>query len=103
LTGLQISEFRCEAAGLNLYLLVPSTSDQLFNMEHDSSVSLWTAEWELKGKAQVTPLNAPDVELELLREPGVDWCELVRVEPCRMQVRREGSWGNLETIDLGSY
>ena len=101
--GLQIGEFRCEAAGLELYLLVPNTSDHLFNMDHDATVILWTAAWELKGKAQVISLNGLDVELELLREPGIKWCTLVRVEPCRMQIRRQGSWGNLETIDIGSH
>jgi len=101
--GLQIGEFRCEAAGLALYLLVPNTSDHLFNMEQDASVILWTDEWELKGKAQVISLNASDVEMELLREPEAEWCELLRVEPCRMQVHRQGIWGILETIDLGSY
>ena len=101
--GLQIGEFRCEAAGLDLYLLVPNTSDHLFNMEQDASVILWTDEWELKGKAQVISLNASDFELELLREPGAGWCELLRVEPCRMQVHRQGSWGILETIDLEAH
>jgi len=98
--GLQASEFPCEAVELNLYLLVPKTSDHLFNLEHDSIVSLLTTRWELKGEAQVISPNALDIELDLLREPGAEWCELVRVDPCRMQVRREGSWGNLETIDL---
>jgi len=101
--GLQIGEFRCEAAGLDLYLLVPNTSDHLFNMEQDASVILWTDEWELKGKAQVISLNASDFELELLREPGAEWCELLRVKPCRMQVHRQGSWGILETIDLEAH
>jgi hypothetical protein len=98
--GLQAGEFPCEAVELNLYLLVPKTSDHLFNLEHDSSVTLLTAGWEVKGEAEVISPNALDLGLDLLREPGVEWCELVRVDPCRMQVRREGSWGNLETIDL---
>ena len=98
--GVQAGEFPCEAVELNLYLLVPKTSDHLFNLEHASSVTLLTGEWELKGDAQVIPPNAPGLELDLLREPGAQWCELVRVDPCQMQVRREGHWGNLETFDF---
>ncbi len=47
--GVQASEFPCEAIDLNLYLLVPQTSDHLFNLEHDSAVTLLTPEWELRG------------------------------------------------------
>lgn len=101
--GLQAGEYPCEALELNLYLLVPKTSDHLFNLEHGTVVTLVTAWWELNGEAQVISPNAPDLELDLLGEPGAEWCELVRVAPCRMQVRREGSGGSLETIDLESH
>jgi hypothetical protein len=100
--GLQAGEFPCQAIKLNLYLLVPKTSDHLFNLEHDSTVTLLTAGWELRGEARVISPNALDIEMYLLREPGAEWCELVRVDPGRMKVRREGSWGNLETIDIQS-
>jgi hypothetical protein len=46
--GLQASEFPCEALDLNLYLLVPQTSDHLFNLEHASTVTLLTPGWELR-------------------------------------------------------
>ena len=98
--GLQASEFPCEAVELSLFLLVPKTSDHLFNLEHGSTVTLLAVGWELKGEAQVVSPNALDLELDLLREPGAQWCEVVRVDPWRMQVRREGNWGYLETIDF---
>lgn len=100
--GLQAGEFPCEAVELNLYLLVPKTSDHLFNLEHDSRVTLLAAGWELKGEAEVISPKALDLELALFREPDAEWCELVRVDPCQMQVRREENWGNLETFDLES-
>jgi hypothetical protein len=100
--GVQASEFPCETVNLDLYLLVPQTSDHLFNLEYDSSVTLLTAGWELKGEAQIISPNAADLKLDLLRAPGAEWCVLVRVDPCRVQIRREGGWGNLETIDLKS-
>ena len=79
--GVQASEFPCEAVGLILYLLVPQTSDHLFNLEHDATVTVLTAGWELKGKAQIISPGEPDLELDLLREPGAEWCVLVRVDP----------------------
>ncbi len=101
--GILASEFRCEARDLDLYLLVPQTSDHLFNLEHDSTVTLVTTGWELKGQARIISTRAADLGLDLLHEPGAEWCTLVRVDPHQIQIRREGGWGNLETIDLGPY
>jgi hypothetical protein len=98
--GVQVSEFPCEAVELNLLLLMPKTSDHLFNLEYDPTVTLLTDGWELKGKAQVISPNAMDLELDLLRKPGAEWCELVQVIPYRVHIRREEGWGNIETIDL---
>jgi hypothetical protein len=33
-------------------------------------------------------------------DPNAEWCVFVRVAPVRIQSRRCGGWGNLETIDL---
>jgi hypothetical protein len=98
--GVQASEFSCEALDLHLYLLVPRTSDHLFNLEHDSAVTLLSAAWELRGEAHIIAPHASDVELDLSREAGAEWCVLVRVDPCQVQIRRAEGWGNLETIDL---
>ncbi len=98
--GVQASEFPCEAIDLELYLLVPQTSDHLFNLEHDLAVTLLTAGCELKGQAQIISRGMPDLELVLLREPGAAWCVLVRVKPSQIQIRSERGWGHLETIDL---
>ena len=100
--GLQAGEFPCEAIGIDLYLLVPCTSDHLFNLEQHPSVTLLTAAWEMNGVAQVVSPAALDLDLDLLREPGAQWCGLVRVAPRRMQLRREKGWGYLETIELES-
>jgi hypothetical protein len=101
--GVQAGEFPCEAIGLNLYLLVPQTSDHLFNLEQEPNVTLLAAGWELKGKARITSPNAAVLELGLLREAGAQWCVLVRVHPCQLQIRRQDGWGYLETIDLQSH
>jgi hypothetical protein len=98
--GVQAGEFPCVALGLRLYLLVPQTSDHLFNLEHETMVTLLAAGWQLKGEAQIVAPGIADLELNLLHEPGAAWCVLVRVTPCQVQIRREGGWGNIETIDL---
>ena len=98
--GVQASEFPCEALGLDLYILVPQTSDHLFNLEHETTVTLLAAGWELKGEAQIVDPGTVDLELNLMQAPGAAWCALVRITPCQVQIRREGGWGNIETIDL---
>ncbi len=101
--GVQAGEFPCEAVSLNLYLLVPQTSDHLFNLEHDSAVTLLTADWELRGEAHCLPPTVLADQLKLLEEPGAKWCVLVRVVPSQIRIRKEGGWGSLETIDIDSY
>ena len=98
--GVQASEFPCEVIDLNLYLLVPQTSDHLFNLEHDAGVTVLAAGCELKGKAHIISRDMSDLELTLLQVSGAKWCVLVRVEISQVQIRSEQGWGNLETIDL---
>jgi hypothetical protein len=98
--GVQAGEFPCEAIALELYLLVPRTSDHLFNLEHESTVTLLSAEWDLKGEARIISFGPLPLELDLLSGPGVEWCELIRVVPYRIQIRRQQGWGYLETIDI---
>lgn len=100
--GVQVSELPYEAIDLELYLLVPKTSDHLFNLEHVSVVSVLTDKWELKGEAQILYPNSADLKLELLQEPRAQWSVLVRVRPCKLQIRKEEGRGNLETIDIQS-
>jgi hypothetical protein len=41
-----------------------------------------------------------DLELDLLRGPGAEWCALIQVTPYQIKIRREEGWGYLETIEL---
>jgi hypothetical protein len=100
--GVQVSEFPCEALGLELYLVVPQTSDHLFNLEHVSTVTVLTTQWELKGEVQIISSITMDLALNILREPEAKWSMLVRVRPCKLQILKEEGWGNLETIDINS-
>ena len=98
--GVQVSEFPCETIDLELYLLVPQTSDHLFNLEHESTVILLTVQCEIKGTARILSRSTVDRELDLLREWEAVWCALVQVEISQVQIRSERGWGNRETIDL---
>ena len=96
--GIQVGEFPCEAAGLALYLLIPTTSDHLFNLDSDSKITLLIPEWEMQGNAQVFYGEIKD--LDLLQHPSANWCVLVRVMPRLLHLRQKTGWGNFETLDL---
>ncbi len=98
--GVQTGAFRCALSDLQLYLLIPQTSDHLFNLEHESTVTLLTETCELKGQARRVSPVASDLHVELGREPDAEWCALVHVEISRVQIRSEDGWRNRETIDL---
>ncbi len=103
--GVQISEVECQADGVTLYLLVPETSDHVFNLEHNSAVSLLAADWQVKGQAELRSGETlskqdPSLELDLLQGVSARWSVLVRVVPTRVELRRHDGWGNVETFDL---
>ena len=98
--GVQVGEFPCAALGLNLYLLVPRTSDHLFNLEYESTVTLLIARCELKGKAQIISRDAVNPACDLLQDPAANWGAFLRVEISQVQIRNDEGWGNRETIDL---
>jgi hypothetical protein len=86
--------------GLNLYVRIPQTSDHLFNVEHESTVTLLINRCEVKGSAQIIPRDTVEPDCALLQEPEADWCAFLRVEIYQVQLRSEAGWGNRETIDL---
>ena len=98
--GIQAGEFPCEAVSLDLYLLVPKTSDHIFNLEHDHSVTLLTSRWEVKGEAELIDLPTSDLEVDFLNEPGAEWCRIVRVHPHQIHIRRAKGWGYCESIEI---
>lgn len=98
--GVQAGEFPCQAIDLVLYLLVPKTSDHLFNLEHEPDVSLLTPGWEMKGHAQIIPPESSNLKSDLFLDEHAQWCVLVRVNPTTLQIRNNKGWGNQESIDL---
>jgi len=99
-TGVQVGEFPCEAFELELYLMLPQTSDHLFNLEQDDRIALHTEQWELTGKGMVLSSGKKVPQIGLLTKTKVGWYVLIKVMPCQIQVLRPDGWGPAETIDL---
>jgi hypothetical protein len=98
--GIQAGFFPCEAHGLTLYLLVPASSDVLFNLETEPAVVVTTPFWQLEGEARVQCLAKADPALELPRSPKAVGCVLVSVSSRRVHFNWSNGWGYRETIDL---
>lgn len=98
--GIQARVFPYEAQGLTLYVLVPTVSDQLLNLERDSAVVMTTSGWQLRGNGRVLPLNEAPPNLILSQSPQASGCVLVEIRPFRLQINRHNGWGFSETIDL---
>jgi hypothetical protein len=79
-----------------LYVLVPDTSDHLFNLEIEPGVAVTTASWYLHGTANVVS-GSTDVFSAEQRQ----WNTVVRVTPARLHIlANNGSASYAETIDF---
>ena len=95
--GLQASMVRCARQGVTLYLLVPDTSDQLFNLEIEAAVVVTTETWQLHGLADMVQ-ESTDVFPANQRQ----WHTVVRVRPVRLHIlpAKCGRATHAETIDF---
>jgi hypothetical protein len=98
--GIQAGFFPCAADHLTLYLLVPASSDLLFNLETEPAVVVTTPHWQLEGTGHVQCLAEAPETLPLLRSPRAAGCVLVAVDARRMHLNWLDGWGHRETIDL---
>ena len=98
--GLQSSRLACEASGTELYLLVPRTSDHLFNLETERDVTLVNETWHMNGSGQVVRLLECPPDLGLVRCLEAGWSEVVRVRPRRVTILWPGSKTPAVTIDV---
>jgi hypothetical protein len=97
--GLQAHVALCAASGVRLYLLLPRTSDQLLNLDHDPAVVVTTAEWQVWGRGRVLS-EAERAAAPLLDAPDAPWSVVVEVQPTRVSIAQPMGWGAAETIDL---
>ncbi|MCB0210271.1 MAG: pyridoxamine 5'-phosphate oxidase family protein [Anaerolineae bacterium] len=95
--GLQASMVPCAGQGTTLYLLVPDTSDHLFNLESDPHVALTADSWQLHGTATIAQ-DSPEVFTTQQRQ----WHIIVRVTPIRLHILPMmcGPADYAETIDF---
>ncbi len=87
--GLQASPVSCvvhDKLERKVFLLVPTTSDHLFNLEQQAKVVLATERWQLHGLAKII-------------QPRL-YHYMVKVTPVRMQIKADGNGRHRETIDF---
>jgi len=90
--GLQAQVVPCVASGIQLYLLLPRTSDHLLNIEHDPAVVVvTTAEWQVFGRAQIVT-EVEDAAAQLLDAPDARWSVVVAVQPTRVAIAQRTGW-----------
>jgi hypothetical protein len=101
--GVQASVVTCAVREDCVYVLVPSTVDHLFNLEHELEVVLTTPLWQLRGAALALSASgglqgaAPDDISAQARAAGYT---LVEVFPLRMHIEPVGRRRYRETIDF---
>jgi hypothetical protein len=95
--GLQASMVRCAGQGTTLYLLVPDTSDHLFNLESEMEVAVTTETWYLRGTADIVQDSTNVFSAEQSQ-----WHTVVRVSPVRLHIlpAKGGPANYAETIDF---
>lgn len=101
--GLQASVVTCMVREECIYLLLPSTADHLFNLEHSIEVVLTTAAWQLRGAALVLNANAGrhgTVPANLRTRAQSEGYQLVEIFPLRMHVEPASNRRYRETIDF---
>ena len=77
--GLQASNIALGVDQARLFMLVPDTSEHLFNLEHDRLVALTAENWELTGSAvKIDSAAAPFTPQQMA------WCVVFEITPRRM-------------------
>jgi hypothetical protein len=101
--GVQASIVTCVVRDDCVYILVPSTADHLFNLEHVLEVVLTTRVWQLRGAALVLGGaggrhgTAPH---EIDARARIEGHTVVEVFPLRMHLEAAGPRRYRETIDF---
>jgi hypothetical protein len=101
--GVQASVVECMVREDCVYVLVPSTVDHLFNMEHELEVVLTSPLWQLRGAALA--LSEADglqgtAPYDISAQARAAGYTLVEVFPLRMHLEPDGRRRYRETIDF---
>jgi len=93
--GVQVSIVRCAGQGSNLYLLLPNSSDHLFNLEVEPEVALATERWHLRGTARLRSRRN-----DLFEADQFPWHVVVQVRPLRLHIQPDSGNEQAVTIDF---
>jgi hypothetical protein len=100
--GIQAQVLPCEADGLSLYLLVPTPSEHLYNLEHNDDAVVTTPNWQLRGSCRVLPAVDVPQTLRLPHGPHAAGCLILCVLPHQLHIGQPNGWGFSETIDIAA-
>lgn len=101
--GVQATVVACLVRNDAIYVLVSSTSDQLFNIEHHSEVVLTTPLWHLRGAAHALAEVEGQYGLvprDLAWSANDQGYRIVTIWPLRMHIESGGNRCYPETIDF---
>lgn len=98
--GLQATGLPCRNRDAVLYVLVPGTSEHLANLGERPDVVVATPAWQLRGTGRVLPNAERAAAGVFADDPAAFWCEVVEVQPRRVDILRPGGWDVVETIDI---
>jgi hypothetical protein len=95
--GIQASMVPCAGRGTTLYMLVPDTSDHLFNLESEPEVAVTAETWHLRGTADIVKDST-----NMFSAEQSQWHTVVRVTPVRLHIlpAKGGPANYAETIDF---
>jgi hypothetical protein len=101
--GVQASIVGCIVHENCIYILVPSTVDQLFNIEHSMEVVLTTSLWQVRGAALAlggeNGLHGT-IPHEISARASAEGYTLVEVFSLRIDLEAAGSRRYRETVDF---
>ena len=98
--GIQAQVLPVVAKGLRLFILVPATSEHLFNLEQQQIVVATTADWQLRGHARRLASSEIPTDIPILRDVPASNNVIIEVKPYRFEIGPPNGSGFSETIDL---
>jgi hypothetical protein len=96
--GLLASRLPCQASGTRLYVLVPRSSDHLFNLETNVEVAVLDEVWSLKGHARILEPAAWPPGLRARVES--EWSTAVEIHATQLTLLGPATGNPTETIDI---
>jgi hypothetical protein len=104
--GVQASVVACLVREDCVYVLVPSTVDDLFNLEHEQEIVLTSPLWQLRGAALALSAGAGlqrTAPSDISAQANASGYTLVEVFPLRMHLEPHGRRRYRETIDFSAH